>query len=85
MYGTVEITGKNPGDWYEVDNPTDYIPTESTTRFADGLVLSFPNGKADVNDLTPRGRQRLEGFVTNKARNIGVLLERSFSFSAARL
>jgi hypothetical protein len=84
MTGWLEMTGKIPGDWWEVDSLPDIIPIEYKSKYADGVVLSFPTGQANLSDLTAKDRQRLEDFVTNEARNIGVLLERNIKLSAAR-
>jgi hypothetical protein len=43
----------------------------------------FRTGKAGLHDLTQDDRERLNGFVTNKARNIA-LLARYYNTSALR-
>jgi hypothetical protein len=83
MAGQLKMEGANPGDWLELPSPPDLIPTQHTHRINDGLLLSFPTGKAGLNDLTPTDRKRLKDFVTNKARAIAALGE-SFSLSAPR-
>ena len=74
-FGRLKMDGPNPGDWIELPSPPDIIPTTRTHHVNDGLLLSFPTGKAGLNELTPKDRQRLKAFVTNKARAIAALSE----------
>jgi hypothetical protein len=62
-----------PGDYLELPSPDDIIPTQSTQDFYQGLLLTFPTGKAGLNDLTTKDRQRLTDFVVNQARNIATI------------
>ncbi len=75
VYGNLYMEGPNPGDYLELPNYPDIIPTQHTNHNIDGLVLSFPTGKSGLLDLTQKDRQRLNEFVTNKARAIGALAE----------
>jgi hypothetical protein len=81
--GKLSREGPNPGDWLELASPADIIPTQTTHHLNNGLLLSFPTGKADLHDLTQKDRQRLREFVTDKARAIAVL-SKSFNASALR-
>jgi hypothetical protein len=71
--GKLHREGLNPGDSLELPSPDDIIPTQSTKDYYQGLLLTFPTGKADVDDLTGKDRQRLTNFVVNQARNIATL------------
>jgi hypothetical protein len=71
--GKLSREGLNPGDYLELPSPDDIIPTQSSKDFHQGLLLTFPTGRASLNDLTKKDRQRLTDFVINQARNIGTL------------
>jgi hypothetical protein len=73
VFGKLQREGPNPGDYLELPTPDDIIPTQSTQASHDGLLLTFPTEKADLNDLTDKDRRRLTDFVINKARNIAVM------------
>jgi hypothetical protein len=79
--GKLDREGPNPGDYLELPSPDDIIPTQTTDRLNDGLLLSFPTGKAELHNLTQKDNQDLREFVTNKARAIAALSE-SFNTSA---
>jgi hypothetical protein len=64
--GTVTMQGPNPGDWLEVDR-TDSIPVATDKTEQDGVVLVYPTGKSNINDLTTHDRKRLKDFVEHWA------------------
>src|SRR5262249_6846267 len=64
--GRLDVIGQNPGDFLEFPSLPDEIPVKVTSRDSDGLLLSFPTGKASVDDLTKDDRKRLIDFVTIK-------------------
>jgi hypothetical protein len=68
--GALHMEGKNPGDWFEVDGGTDTVPVATDRKQNDGLMLTFPTGKAGVNDLSADERRKLENFVANWARQV---------------
>jgi hypothetical protein len=82
--GKLYMEGPNPGDFLELASPPDVIQTKAVTHYNDGLILSFPTGKAALHDLTKDDRAKLTEFVVNKARNIGVFASSGFSVSASR-
>jgi hypothetical protein len=73
LTGKLTADGPNPGDFIEVASPGDIIPVQYARPYSEGILLSFPTGKASLHDLTADDRSRLTSFVVNKARNIGVL------------
>jgi hypothetical protein len=68
-FGFLKVEGPIPSDYVD-GNTMVTVPTEDARHHYDGLLLSFPTGKAGLNDLTPKDRERLTDFVTNKARVI---------------
>ena len=83
VQGRLQREGPMPSDFLELPNYPDMIPTQSTHNFFDALVLSFPTGKAGLNDLTQKDRDRMRRFVENKARAIAEL-SKSFTTTAPR-
>ncbi len=73
--GKLHMEG-NPGDYLELPSPADLVPITREHSNNEGILLSFPTGKAGLNDLTEADRKRLKEFVTNKA-----LAIRAFSSS----
>jgi hypothetical protein len=72
----------NPSDFVLTPTLPDVIPSLSTHRFGDGILLSFPTGKSGLQDLTSRQRHELLDYVTLKIHNIYALSD-SFDFAAA--
>ena len=68
--GKLSIKGQNPGNWYEVDGGTDTIPFAVDHHTGDGLVLTFPTGKAGMRDIKPSEHDRLRNFITQWARQV---------------
>jgi len=68
--GALHMEDKNPGDWFEVDGGTDSVPFTTDKTQNDGLILTFPTGKAGLNDLSNDDRKNLESFVSGWARRI---------------
>jgi hypothetical protein len=68
--GAIHMEGPDPGDWFEVDGGTDSVPVSSDKVQNDGLIVTFPTGKAGVNDLAPEDRRKLETFVVSWARQV---------------
>jgi hypothetical protein len=83
VFGRLRREGPNPGDFLELPNYPDIIPTQTIHHNYDALVLSFPTVKAGLEDLTRKDSQRLREFVENKARAIAALAE-SFTTTASR-
>jgi hypothetical protein len=71
--GKLHIQGGNPGDYLELPSPDAIIPTQSIHDYQQGLLLTFPTGKADIHDLTEKDLQNLRKFVVNKAQAISAL------------
>jgi hypothetical protein len=71
--GKLTAESPNPGDFVEFPSPKDIIPVQFAHPYSEGILLSFPTGKAGLHDLTHDDRVRLTDFVVNKARNIAVL------------
>ena len=84
MSGDLSMQGTNPGDYYEVATVDDVIQVPSIRNSEDGMILSFPTGKAELHSLTAADRKRLEDFTRQKARNIAALAD-SYAVSAAHL
>jgi hypothetical protein len=77
------LTPENsPSDFVLTQMSPDVIPSLSTHRFGDGILLSFPTGKSGLQDLTARQRHQLIDYVTLKIHNISALAD-SFDFEAA--
>ena len=68
--GALHMEDKDPGDWFEVDGGTDTVPLATDKKQNDGLVLTFPTGKAGVNDLPADERRKLTTFVHSWAQQI---------------
>lgn len=68
--GAISMNSPNPGDWYEVEGGSDSVPYTQTSDQGDGLIISFPTGKSNVNDLSAGERKRLETFVIQWAARI---------------
>jgi hypothetical protein len=72
--------------------PSDYVdgtkmvtvPKVDVHHNYDGLLLSFPTGKSDLNDLTSEDRQRLTDFATKKSLQIRALAERGLKVTNPR-
>ncbi len=71
--GRLSMEGSRPSDMIDLPNYPDIVPTQATSQSYSGLLLSFPTGKAGLNDLTPGERKNLTEFVTNRARAIATL------------
>jgi hypothetical protein len=80
--GRLTREGPNPGDHLELPSK-DNIWIHPTDHHYYGLLLSFPTGKADLNDLTDKDRKSLREFVINKARAIASLSD-AYNTSAPR-
>ncbi len=80
--GKLYVEGNSPGDIVEIPVLDDIIPIQVTHPYYDGLLLSFPTGKAKLHDLTNDDRKRLTEFVTNQARTIAGLASLDFNVSA---
>jgi hypothetical protein len=72
LTGTLQAEN-SPGDYVLTDTPPDVIPVLITSRFKDGIFLSFATGKFELKDLTNLQRQQLVEYVTSKARAIADL------------
>jgi hypothetical protein len=70
--GFLSVEGPVPSDFID-DTKMVTVPTLNVRHNYDGLLVSFPTGKAGWNDLTPKDRERITNFVTNKALNIDAL------------
>ncbi len=68
--GAIRLQGSDPGDWYEVDGGTDTIPTATDSKNGDGVIISFPTGKAALGDLGADERNRLDTFVRRWAERV---------------
>jgi len=73
--GKLHTEGDTPSDYLELPSPADIIPTQSSRNHQQGLLLTFPTGKAGLNDLTEKDRQDLQNFVANRAHVISDLAD----------
>lgn len=78
LTGILHVVGDVPSDYVD-DTTLATIPTQDIHTNYDGLLVSFPTGKAGWGDLTLADQRRLTDFVTNKARNIAALGQSGFS------
>ena len=76
--GFLNLEGPVPSDYIDGTTMVE-VPTEDVRHHYDGLLLSFPTGKAGLNDLTAKDRELLTDFVTNKARAIAALANSGLS------
>ena len=65
----------SPSDFVLTPTPDDVIPSLSTHRYKDGILLSFPTGKSGLQDLTDRQRNELRDYVRLKTQNIRALTD----------
>jgi hypothetical protein len=75
--GILKVEGPVPSDFVD-DTAMVTVPTQIVGHNYDGLLLSFPTGKAGLHDLTSKDQKRLTDFVTNKARAIAGLASSGF-------
>lgn len=73
--GDLTLEGDNPGDSMLIPTPTDNVWTPNVSHRNHGLLVSFPTGKARLQDLTQGQREQLTGFVMQQIRTVGVLAE----------
>jgi hypothetical protein len=72
-FGTLRGKGTNPGDTYKDPDRVEKQTREVKERAAEGLVLTFPTGSADL----PKSElDRLESFVEVNARRLGRFVPR---------
>ena len=71
--GKLSMERPKPSDMIDLANYPDIIPTQKTSESNAGLLLTFPTGKASLNDLTQGERKELTDFVTSTARAIAEL------------
>jgi hypothetical protein len=76
--GILKVRGPVPSNYIDGFDLVP-VPNIRTQSFFDGLLLSFPTGKAGLSDLTARDRERLTDFVTNKARNIAAFVQTGYA------
>ena len=57
------------------------VPTVDTHSNYDCLLFSFPTGRSGLGDLTPRDRQLLADFATQKSRNIRAFAELGYKIA----
>jgi len=81
--GVLKVEGDVPSDYVD-DTTLVTVPKVDVHPYYDGLLLSFPTGKAGLNDLTSTDRQRLTDFATNKSRNIRVFAELGYKVTNPR-
>jgi hypothetical protein len=70
LAGELVLEGDCPSDFIEVPGDIDLVRIQQTNPGYDGLLVTFPTGKADLRDVTVKERKELTDFVTNKARAI---------------
>jgi hypothetical protein len=70
--GVLKVEGDIPTD-YVASTTMESIPSQNIRHNYDGLLVSFPTGKAGLHDLTNQDQKRLTEFVTNKAHEIAAL------------
>lgn len=68
--GKLSLQGQNPGDWYEVDGGTDTVPFAVDHNVEDGMILTFPTGKASMRDIKAAEKTRLSDFVKKWAQQL---------------
>lgn len=79
--GILTVEGDVPSD-YTDDTKMVTVPTLDAHSNYDGLLVSFPTGKAGWEDLTAKDRERITNFVTNKALAIDALSKSGFKVLA---
>lgn len=75
MSARLHMVGYNPGDYFEVPVDDTVVRTQNDQEHSEGIVLTFPTGKAAFGDLSVQDRNRLNDFLANQAKNIKVLME----------
>jgi hypothetical protein len=70
LSGKLFAEGNNPGDFFETPGDIDVVEIQETSPYYQGLLVSFPTGKAGLGDLTREERKVLTDFVTNRSRAI---------------
>src|SRR5262249_1153917 len=65
----------SPSDFVLRPTSPGVIPSQSTHRYKDGILLSFPTGKSHTKDLTAQQRNQLTDYVVLKSKNIRALAD----------
>lgn len=68
--GAMHMEGASPGDWWETDGGTDAIPYTTNTSAFDGIIVTYPTGKANFSNVSAEERNRLHDFVTRWAQRL---------------
>jgi hypothetical protein len=69
--GRIQLIGKNPGDWFEIDS-SDMVPTAYDSVSDGSLIVTFPTGRSDLPPGSP-GRVHIEDFVRAWTEKMGAL------------
>jgi hypothetical protein len=68
--GTISMISDNPGDYWEADGGTDTIPYTTDSETNDGIIVTFPTGKASLRDISTDEHKRLDSFVTRWSQRV---------------
>jgi hypothetical protein len=82
LSGFLQVEGDIPADFVDGTRMV-VVPMTHVHNSYDGMLVSFPSGKAGWSDLTPRDQKSVSGFVRNAAKNIGVFTSLGYQVNGA--
>ncbi len=74
LSGSLDVVSGDSSNFIVDQGAPDVIPIAKSDQFHHILLLTFPTGKAGLNDLTTDDRTDLTNFVTNAAKGIASVL-----------
>jgi hypothetical protein len=82
LAGFLRVEGDVPPDFMDGTRIVT-VPTQKSHNSYDGMLVTFPTGKASWNDLTFSDQKHLSDFVKNRARGIAALAGLGYQINAA--